>query len=84
MSQQGSSMLGSAKILLQRLFDGYELRDSLTADEGQRITQPHERLVGIVKGLTRRHAANGNASHMIQDARSFFRQGLAEKVRTAA
>lgn len=70
-----------ALLLYGQLFNHYALRDALPTDEWDRYVTASRVAAGFCRLLTRKHGKHFSQGGIINDARTFFRQSLADKIR---
>jgi hypothetical protein len=83
LAEQGAPRRHTADGLVRQLFDSYELREALTAEEQERYHTATRVAKQFCRGLARRYAADDTPQRILKDAHSFYRKGLAQKLRAA-
>ena len=83
LAKQGLSLAGAANLLLPKFFGAYVLHDDVPSAESGRYHTASRIARGFCKALADRHSGDGHLRGIKDSARTFYRQGLPEKLRAA-
>ncbi|MBI5508944.1 MAG: hypothetical protein HY903_09340 [Deltaproteobacteria bacterium] len=83
LAEQGRPLAATAPMLLFQLFDAYELRHEVPADERDRYQAASRAAKGYCEGLAKRYARDQRHHRIEADVRQFCRRGLNDKLRAA-
>jgi hypothetical protein len=83
LAEQGVPRRQTAEGLAKQLFDSYVLRDALSPDEAERYHTATRVAKQFCSRLARRYAKDETPQRILKDAHSFYRTGLAQKLRAA-
>ena len=83
LADQGAPRPQTAGGLAKQLFDSYVLRDELSPEEAERYHTATRVAKQFCAQLARRYAKDETPQRILKDAHSFYRKGLAHKLRAA-
>lgn len=82
-AEQTADKNGAARYLERTLFETYELRAEVPAEEVERYHTASRAAKAYCRKLVTRYSRDTNTARLHRDVRDFYRRGLADKLRAA-